>query len=182
VEWLTTTWLTMSRFRSSSDGTQSVVANQERGRRHAGHARSNPAGSATAPPPRTGRGRRIQQPVRSSRWSYQAATWSRSTTATRSRRGSRRHCLRLWRLAGSSHDGASALFAPRAVLRRGLGRCGSAVRFIERTRTPSSGSSMLDVAKWEAEEALEYGVHLLRDDERAEMPRTDGLGDHQPWA
>jgi hypothetical protein len=87
------------------------------------------------------------------------------------------------RLAGSSREAASALFCSSRGLRRGPGRCRigrgslSAARRPRRVRECSMSS-----AKYEAEEALEHGVHLLRHHERAEMPRTDGPGDHQPGA
>jgi hypothetical protein len=75
-------------------------------------------------------------------------------------------------------------FAPRAV-------CGaSSVAGADRPRGSLSAARRprpvrqcsMSSARYEAEEALEHGVHLLRHHERAEMPRADGPGDHQPRA
>ena len=53
--------------------------------------------------------------------------------------------------------------------------------FVARRRRPRRvRQCSMSPANFEAEKTVEHGVHLLRDHERAEMPRADRPGDHQP--
>src|ERR1700759_718801 len=53
--------------------------------------------------------------------------------------------------------------------------------FVARRRRPRRvRECSMSPANFEAEKTVEHGVHLLRDHERAEMPRADRPGDHQP--
>jgi len=73
--------------------------------------------------------------------------------------------------------GTVARTSPRSEPNRPRGCFERATRRPRRVRKCSMSS-----ANSEAEEAVEHGVHLFRDHERAEMPRADRPGDHEPRA